>query len=221
MARSSLTRLLDPPVLRFCGSGVWAYHDVFFFLKKKLCSLLCIPSHRCINGYRQHTAGGNPVRDLPPIRERVAILPAASCCQNRDNLQCCKRHGSYCSLISRFLTEWSIAHTEKRNSPYHDSKALLWANKYLTNTSPFSNKNYRSIQTLRTRWYRVSLLIKENIYNWFRQVGVWNLKIHNTQINKQVFFSFFTTSRRPYWCTKKILWELNYFSHVNGLLLFQ
>ena len=150
-ARSSLTRLLDPPVL-IKVLWVWGLSLSlrFFFLKKKLCSLLCIPSHRCINGYRQHTVGGNPVRDLPPIRERVAILPAASCCQNRDNLQCCKRHGSYCSLISRFLTEWSIAHTEKRNSPDHDSKALLWANKYLTNTSPFSNKNYGSIQTLRT-----------------------------------------------------------------------
>ena len=38
---------------------------------------------RCINGYRRHTAGGNPTMDYHPIQEGVAILSVASCYRNR------------------------------------------------------------------------------------------------------------------------------------------
>ena len=38
---------------------------------------------RCINGYLQHNAGGNPLMDWHPIQGKVAILLVALCYSNQ------------------------------------------------------------------------------------------------------------------------------------------
>jgi len=44
----------------------------------------CLSPRRCINGYRRHTAGGNPAMDYHPVQGGVALLSVASCYGNRD-----------------------------------------------------------------------------------------------------------------------------------------
>ena len=64
----------------------WFLHYCVFSLIKKLCSTLSLFTG-CINGYRRHTAGGNPAMEYHPIQGGVAILLVDSCYRNRVKLR--------------------------------------------------------------------------------------------------------------------------------------
>ena len=58
----------------------------------------CLSPPKCINGYRRHTAGGNPAMDWHSIQGGVAILSVALCYRNRDKLRPCEPRWLVCAF---------------------------------------------------------------------------------------------------------------------------